>query len=109
MIPATIYITEDYGVSHFADIDGNFPGIYSDNKLYYHDEGDFRGTSTTTIILPNTPGPSQRQARVSFGAFRRNSSVETITGRRRSGQTTPQFSLRVIKARLANRKIGEGK
>ena len=63
MIPATIYITEDYGVSHFADIDGNFPGIYSDNKLYYHVEGDFRGTSTTTITLPNTPGPSQRQAR----------------------------------------------
>ena len=80
MIPASIYITEDFGTSYFPDADGRFPEMVvgPENTSYFQVERDFRETSSTEA-MPETPAPSPRPVRQSFGAFHQNPpSAETL-------------------------------
>ena len=68
MLPASIYITEDFGASYFPDANGNF-GMMSTAapETHIQVEGDFRENPEIYFMSPN------RQLQTpSFGAFRRN-------------------------------------
>ena len=104
MLPSSIYITEDFGASYFPDANGNF-GMMSTAALEtdIQVEGDFRENrevfSMSSNRQPQTPN---------FGAFRRNnlpSSSTNDTRRRSAGNAV--YSLKIVQAKMANKKIGK--
>ena len=104
MLPASIYIREDFGASYFPDANGNF-GMMSTAapETHIQVEGDFRENPEIYFMSPN------RQLQTpSFGAFRRNNlppSSANDTRRRSPGNAV--YSLKNVQTKMANRKIGK--
>ena len=102
MLPASIYITEDFGASYFPDANGNF-GMMSTAapETHIQVEGDFRENPEIYFMSPN------RQLQTpSFGAFRRNNlppSSANDTRRRSAGNAV--YSLKIVQTQMANKKI----
>ena len=104
MLPASIYITEDFGASYIPDANGNFEIMSTAApETHIQVEGDFREnpevSSMSSNRQPQTP---------SFGAFRRNnlpSSSTNDTRRRSAGNAV--YSLKIVQAKMANKKIGK--
>ena len=104
MLPAIIYITEDFGASYFTDANGNF-GMMSAaaTETHIQVEGDFRENPEVSSMSSN------RQTQTpSVGAFRRNnlSSSSTNDTRRRSAGNTV-YCLKIVQANVANKEIGK--
>ena len=102
MLPASIYITEDFGNSYFPDANGNF-GMMSTvaPETHIQVEGEFREnpevSSMSSNRQPETP---------SFRAFRRNNLPSSSTnGTRRRLAGNAVYSLKIVPAKVANKKI----
>ena len=101
MLPASIYIREDFGASYFPDANGNF-GMMSTAapETHIQVEGDFRENPEIYFMSPN------RQLQTpSFGAFRRNNlppSSANDTRRRSAGNAV--YSLKIVQTQMANKK-----
>ena len=101
ILPASIYITDDFGISYFLDANGNFRNISTAApETHIQVEGDFRENPEITSM------PSNRQPQTpSFGAFRINnlpsSSINDTRGRSAGNAV---YSLKIVQAKMANKK-----
>ena len=89
MLPASIYITEEFGASYFPDTNGNF-GMMSTAapETHIQVEGDFR-EKTQISSMPSNRHPQKS----SFGAFRRNNLPSSSTNDVRRRSLEMQFLL----------------
>ena len=104
MLPAIIYITEDFGAPYFLDANGNF-GMMSAAAPQTHSkvEGAFCEDPEISFMSPN-----RQSQTTSFGAFRRNNlppSPANDTRRRSAGNAV--YSLKIVQAKMAKKKIGK--
>ena len=107
-VTASIYITEDFGVSYFPDANGHFGMMLTAAETHSPEthskaEGDIRENPEISFMSPNRLPQTTR-----FGAFRRNNlppSSANDTRRRAPGNAV--YSLKNVQAKIANRKIGK--
>ena len=104
MLPASIYVTEDFGASYFPDANGNFGRMSTAApETHIQVEGDFK----ENLEVSSTSSNWQPQTHT-FGAFRRNeflSSSTNDTRRRSAGKAV--YSFKIVQAKMAKEEKGK--